>query len=727
MLLRPARQSGRPLRPRRRPVWLVGAWLLALSGAAPLCRGQENAPTNPPPRASAISPLPPVYVTAQKERTEAQLTPVSVSAITAETLADARITLVREAAAYAPNVVMTDFSARKLSNPRFRGLGASPYNPAVTTYYDGVPQFNASASSIELLDVEQIEFVRGPQGALFGRNTVGGLINITSTRPSLQHWQGSFTGTGGNFDLWDGRASVSGPLLAEELAAGAALGWSSREGYTRNDLTGHDLDHREGFFGKGQLLWRPYERCELRLLLTGERDRDGDYALGDLAAIRARPHHVTRDFEGRTTRDLLAPTLLANYWGERLDVALVTGGVWWQTEDVTDLDYSPAPLAVRHNAEEAAQFTQEIRLTSPKDAPWNLSDQIQLRWQSAVFVFVHDYQQRAFNDLNPPLSPLPVRSFSEADLQDWGLGIYCQSTFSVRDRFELSLGARGDYENKRARLGSSTVPAFGPPLLQRLDNEFGECSPQATALVRLTPDCAAYLSLARGFKAGGFNAASPPGTEAYGQEDSWNYEAGFKTRWCDGRLTANCALFYTHWDNLQLNVPNPAVPGQYYIANVGGAHSKGAEFELRARPCAGWDLFGSLGYNDARFLAGSQSGGGSVAGRHVPFTPDYTAAAGTQYALELGGDWTLFARAEVILSGRFFYDDQNTAGQSAYTLANFRAGLRRKHWFIEGWIKNAFDTRYVPVALAYPGLAPSGFIGESGAPLTWGLSAGARF
>jgi iron complex outermembrane receptor protein len=673
--------------------------------------------------------LPPVYVTAQKERTEAQQTPVSVSAITSETIAAAGITAVSEAAVYAPNVVMTDFSARKLSNPRFRGLGASPNNPAVTTYYDGVPQFNANSSSIELIDVEQIEFVRGPQGALFGRNTVGGLINITSARPSLQDWRGAFTGTYGNFNLWDGRASVSGPLLENALAAGAGVGWSSRDGYTKNDVTGHDLDSREAFFGKGQLLWQPYERCEVRLVLTGERARDGDYALGDLAALRARPHHVARDFEGHTRRDLLAPTLLANYWGERLDVALITGGVWWKTDDATDLDYSPAPLAVRHNAEEATQFTQEIRVTSPKDSPWALSDNVHLRWQSGVFVFVQNYDQRAFNDLNPPLSgaPFAIRSLSRAELDDWGLGLYCQSTLTFWERFDVSVGARGDYENKSARLGSATVPAFGPPLVQNLEDEFGECSPQATALYRFTPDCAAYLSLARGFKAGGFNAASPPGTESYGQEDSWNYEAGFKTRWCDGRLTANGALFYTHWDNLQLNVPNPIVPGQYYIANVGGAHSKGAEFEMHARPYAGWDVFGSVGYNDARFLSGSQSGGASVAGKHVPFTPDYTASAGMQYALGVGGGLTAYARAEVVLSGRFFYDDQNTAGQSAYTLANFRAGVRGKHWFAEGWVKNAFDTKYVPVALAYPGLAPSGFIGESGAPVTFGVTAGARF
>ncbi len=94
---------------------------------------------------------------------------------------------------FAPNVYFTEFTARKLSNPRFRGIGASPANPAVATYFDGVPQFNTNSSSIDLIDVGQVEFVRGPQSALFGRNSIGGLINVTSARPSLSGWTGSLS------------------------------------------------------------------------------------------------------------------------------------------------------------------------------------------------------------------------------------------------------------------------------------------------------------------------------------------------------------------------------------------------------------------------------------------------------------------------------------------------------------------------------------------------------
>ncbi len=125
--------------------------------------------------------LPTVTVTAQKEPADPQELPVSVTTVLSGTIEDADITSVSDAGIYSPNAYFSEFTARKLSNPRFRGIGSSPSNPAITTYIDGVPQLNANSSSQEFLDVSQVEFVRGSQSALFGRNTLGGLININST------------------------------------------------------------------------------------------------------------------------------------------------------------------------------------------------------------------------------------------------------------------------------------------------------------------------------------------------------------------------------------------------------------------------------------------------------------------------------------------------------------------------------------------------------------------
>ena len=196
--------------------------------------------------------MPTVTVTAQKEPEDKQKVPVSVTAVSHDTIEDADVHIVSDAAIYAPNTYFTEWSARKLSNARFRGISSSPNNPGITTYIDGVPQFNANSSSIELLDVDQIEFVRGPQSALFGRNTLGGLVNITSSRPSLAKWTGTLSAPFGNHGSWAVRGGASGPVVADKVSLGVSFAQVNRDGFTVNDVTGNDIDNRSAFSAKGQ-------------------------------------------------------------------------------------------------------------------------------------------------------------------------------------------------------------------------------------------------------------------------------------------------------------------------------------------------------------------------------------------------------------------------------------------------------------------------------------------
>jgi iron complex outermembrane receptor protein len=675
--------------------------------------------------------LPDVTVTAEKEPEDPHDVPASVTAVTKETLDSAGVRSVSDAAAYAPNVFFNEFTARKLSNARFRGIGSSPNNPGVTTYIDGVPQLNANTSSIELLDVDQIEFVRGPQSALYGRNALGGVINISSVRPSLRGWTGDVVGPFGNFNDRELRATASGPL-SDKLAVGAGFGYSGRDGFTVNDVTGHPLDSRSALFGKGQVLWKPAERWEVRAIFSGERARDGDYALNDLGALRTNPFHASRNIEGFTDRDIVAPTLTVGRAGPKVDFSATTGFVWWKTEDLTDLDYTALPLITRSNAEHAFQFTEEFRLASAKKAPIALSDGVTMRWQAGVFVFTQSYDQNAVNSFSPfvlsPFITFPVSQTSpQSTLDDRGLGLYGRVTWTFSNKLDVSVGLRGDNEHKQANVNTFYSPPIAPAVAVDAQKDFGDVSPQVAVAYRIAPRQTVYVTVARGFKAGGFNPASPAGSEAYGEEHSWNYEGGVKTAWLDDRLSLSAAAFHIEWRELQVNLPNPEVPAQFYVANAGGATSNGVELELQARPMAGLDFFGGVGNASAHFASGSQSGGVNVGGNKLANSPAYTVDFGVQYSRAIVSRATLYGRAEVVRYGDYQYDDANTAGQSAYSLAHFRAGVRTARVFAEGWIRNAFDTRYVPVAFAYPGLAPSGFIGENGAPRTFGLRAGVMF
>jgi iron complex outermembrane receptor protein len=672
--------------------------------------------------------LPTLTVTAQKEADDPQKLPVSVTTVPKDTIDNAAIHIVGDAAIFAPNTYFTEFSARKLSNPQFRGIGSSPANPGITTYIDGVPQLNVSSSSIELLDVNQIEFVRGPQGALFGRNALGGLVNVTSARPSTSAWSGSFSVPLGNYGSWAVRGGASGPLVQDKVSLGVSFAEVHRDGFTVNDVTGNDIDSRSAFSGKAQLMWVPNEAWEGRVIVSGERSRDGDYSLNDVGALRANPFHAARDFQRRTDRDVFGTTILARRASGPVTFSSTTGFVNWKTQDLTDLDYTPLPIIRRDNSEEDFQFTQEVRFASADSTAVQLSDNTRLRWQSGVFLFTQSYEQDAVNSFSPfVVAPLAVSQHSpRAALDDFGLGLFGQGTVTVGTTLDLSAGARFDYERKKALLETFFDPSLAPPTQVDTDASFSNVSPQFSVQYGFQPDKAFYATVGRGFKAGGVNPASPAGAESYGEEHTWNVEGGVKTLWAGGRVSTTAAVFYIDWADLQLNVPNPAVPTQFYIANLGSAASKGVEFELAARAAPGVDLFTAIGYTHARFGDGSVSSGVNVEGNKIPNTPDYTTSVGVQYS-RVFGQATVSGRADAVFYGSLQYNDQNSMSQDAYSLVNLRLGVTGRFLLGELVMRNALDTHYIPVAFPYPNFAPSGFVGEMGAPRTISVRAGVRF
>jgi iron complex outermembrane recepter protein len=688
-----------------------------------------------PPQAEPVI----VIVTAQKEPEPAMTTPMSVTAVTEDNLRDANIQAVKQGAVFAPNAFINEFSARAVSNPSFRGIGASPSNPGVSTVIDGVPQLNSYSSNIELVDVGQIEFVRGPVGALYGRNTEGGLINITSRAPS-DSWTTQGQVEFGNYSRTDMRASISSPLLNDRFGIALAGGYSWRDGYTVNDFTGRDLDFREAGFGKAQLFFKVNDRLKIRFIYSVEHDHDGDYALGDLGYIRANPNHVSRDFEGFNHRDVDSTTLVFDYHGSSLNFSSISGGVWWRNHSLTDLDYQAATMAnygtyaTRDDVESQHQFTQEFRFSSAKGNPLNLGDAVKLDWQAGIFIFNQGYQQDAANNISSAFGFFsPIASTSSANLGDSGMGIYGQTKFTVRKKLSFTAGLRYDYENKNADLKSSSASSTSP------SDSFSEVSPHFSAAYQFTHNHMSYVSVSRGYKAGGFNppptgVSAQAGTESYGAEHTWNYELGHKSKFFGDKLETTAALFYIDWQDLQLNQQIPYSGGQYFIGNAGRANSKGLEVETRYRPFSWWDLFGMVGYTHAQFLLGSSALNANlgvnqgVGGNALPYAPTFNANMGTQISCALGSAAKLYFRVQVTKYGDFQYDASNAAGQVSYHLVNFRGGVRTKHWFAEGWADNAFNAHYVPMAIPYAQLgAPSGYIGESGTPLTYGARGGINF
>jgi len=186
----------------------------------------------------------------------------------------------------------------------------------------------------------------------------------------------------------------------------------------------------------------------------------------------------------------------------------------------------------------------------------------------------------------------------------------------------------------------------------------------------------------------------------------------------------NAALFWMRWEDIQLYVFGLSSAANYYVENAGKAESRGAEVALRFLPASGWDVFSSFGLLDTQFLSGSKAQGADVGGNRLPLAPRYSGNTGIQYSRLFSHNIRGYARCAFSFYGPFKYDASNKRGQSAYGIADVRAGLVTKQLFAELWFKNLLDKHYVPIAFPYPVLTRSGYLGECGPPRTFGIRIG---
>ncbi|MEW6074612.1 MAG: TonB-dependent receptor [Planctomycetota bacterium] len=702
------------------------AGLLLLLAAS---EGPHPPPAAPAEGAEEEAPaLPELLVTARKWEEAAPEVPQSLTVLSAQTLRDAGIDSVGEAARLVPNLFVTEFSSRRLSFPAMRGIGSGQGDPAVTTYIGGVPQLTTSSTNLPLFAVERIEFLRGPQSTLYGRNALGGLIHIVP-RPPTAALEAEAAVLLGSYDWREERIAARGPLTGGGLRFELAGLRSRRDGFTTNDFTGHDVDDRDSVFGRAGLAWGPADEWEMRFTVYGERARDGGFVLGELESLRDRPHHIDQDFEGQADRDILAPALHCTYYGDDVEVVSISAFQDWEVLETSDFDFSALDGVRRISAESQAYFHQEVRVASPGGAERSAADGP--RWLAGAAVFVADSTRYAANEYRPAgagilFPPEQVgHDTSRGGFDDWGAAVFGQATITPADDWDLGLGLRLDHEDKEADL-RRTFQRDGVILSDvrtHLEADYDEVVPHVSLARRMTEDVLAYARAARGFKAGGFNLTAPEDRFVFGPETSWTYELGAKSAWLEERLRLDLALYHVDWDDMQLSLFDATAGG--FVDNAGAATSQGVEVELAGQPCAGLELRAGLGTADTEFDSYVDPYGEDVSGNTLAFAPQATWNLG---ALLSGGEaeerrW--FAHGVLSGASTFYYDAGNREEES-FTLLDLRAGVERGRWRLEVWAKNALAEDYVPVAFQPNPADPTLFVGESGAPRTVGISLTAR-
>lgn len=648
--------------------------------------------------------LKPVTVTAEKVTSTEMSTAVGMTVLSGEDMergaAKDTVDIIRQV----PNAHMT--KAGQHSAVAFISMrGITPFMEAeqpVGFFVDGV---HYRSIDLELLDIERVEVLRGPQSTLYGRNTEAGAVNIITRDPEPYAEHALWAGVGDY-----GRRTLGGIF-------GGALddaGWSWRaavqtfrsDGYfTREPGGKDDVDKSDDLNARFKLRWNPNATWDVIATYDGQRYRDGSTNIAPLSRLRAAPHTVASSLIGSNDSDTDSGNVRAIYRTPAFTVTSITALANENKLATYDVDGSAFDAMRLRTDVKYSRFTQELRVSSPEAAKG-------VRWLGGVYYF--DQADHNGFDMNMSGLGYGVQSVrTKTDTRN--MAAFGQAAWPLGNVISLVTGLRYDRERKEAD-NHQVWAAMGRNLYDKRAMSFQSWLPKLGLEYKPGPDMLAYASYARGYKAGGYNNLADPGEEVYDAEYTKNYEAGLKFAALDKRLHAKLALFWIDWTNQQVE---ELVLSQSNISNAGKSVSRGGEVELLWQANRALQLRFGAGWNDAHFTE-YRDGANDYAGKRPPNAPAYTYNLGADYMI--GNGWRL--RADWLGTGPLYYDSANRQREDGYGLLNLRAAYHYRDYELAFWIKNALDKAYATRAFDIGG---GNYAGIAGDPRTVGATLTARW
>lgn len=664
-----------------------------------------------------------IVVTARKKVESLQDVPIAVSAVTGPQLQQRGIDQFDELLATIPNASQSGgiagglqglISIRGVSTlVRFVGL-----ETGVGFYIDGVYAGRPESFNQDLIDIERVEVLKGPQGAVFGKNTIAGAINIVTETPD-DEFRVKLEGQYGNFNQFKVRGSISGALVEDKLYASVSGGYTSRDGFVENIFPGsEDLDNANNGSGRLKLRFTPSNTAEF--ILTGDflsESINASFfevseiglpadAIFDTATVNSlsTPFLVNSDQPNTLDRDIYGVSLTSN-----IDIG---EGTWTTVlgyrNTSFDANLDDDKLPVRFFADSFSSdtefFSAETRYSGSMGD--NLSYTVGAYYFTQEAGNVSNFALGDFLTGAPGIEP-PLDLTSSVDTDSYAL--FFNADYALNDRLTLEVGGRYLSEKKDAVHNQvDGTGIFGNVAfdLGRRDNDF---APTVSLSYDVDDNNTVYGRFAQGFKSAGFNTdiISAAANQQVDPELATTYELGYKTVSSNNRLRANAAIFYTEYKDLQVATITSAAVS---LENAAQAEIFGVELDVAAALSEYFDITGSIGYLDATYgdFAGCPAGGAipvtpvaNCEGNRLNLAPKFTTAlAGTfRYPVNdtlgdfvINADWNY--RTEV------FFEPQNEDRLSGEgrSLLNARAGFVSDDWQFFIWAKNLTNETYVNFA-----------------------------
>ncbi|MGI4750438.1 MAG: TonB-dependent receptor [Janthinobacterium lividum] len=679
-----------------------------------------------------------VVITAQKQAEKEQNVPLSITTISAKAIEDLRLQNSKDLTAVVPNLYSSNPGDNR-NVTSIRGISTTSYDPAVSTYIDGVSQFGLDTYIAQLLDVERIEVLRGPQGTLYGRNAMGGVINIITKEPGNQ--TSGFGGIEfGNYGEQRYSFGLRTPLIKDKLFFGVSGLYSHLDGYYENLFNQTKFDRQHTFEGNYFLKYIAGKNWQITLNAKHNENRNNGtfpLALSPEAAL-ADPYKLNQNAVTRMIDNLFNASLSVNYSGENFNFSSQSA---YQSnrryyEQPIDGDFSPADAVsiinnYGGNWNKVQVLTQEFRFTSPAKID------SKFKWASGIYAYYQDNPVRQGTHFgnDAALVGSPISDFTSINTnygKNFGIAFYGQGTYSLTQKLDLTIGLRYDYEHEKQSIKGEFQPDGQAAIVTQADTAataaFHAFSPKAGLNYHVSETNILYGTYSRGFRTGGISQLSSdpsqPPLLVYQPEYSNNFEIGSKNTFFDNRLRINLAAFYTLVNHAQ--VPTLILPDAITITkNVGKLYSKGLEVEIAAKPFDGLEISNSTGLTHARYtdLILPINGEAVNSNQNRPvFSPNATSMTAVQYNRPISHDQKLqlILRGEWLYIGDQFFDLANTIEQKPYHLFNGTIGVSFKKTNISFWERNISGKKYIDYAYDF-GAA------HLGNPRTFGVSLKQQF
>jgi len=603
-----------------------------------------------------------------------------------------------------------------------QGTNTAGADPAVGFVVDDVFYGNNTAAVFDYFDLADIEVLRGPQGTLFGRNTTGGVVNIHTKDPP-DSLQGTLSGTFGNYNYRRIEGSIGGPLIAGKLAANVVAVFNDRDGFIKNvNPNGKDLRSEHNWSTRGALHFTPSDATTLDLRVDyRDTDQRGGGTKGDgnnvfftgvipgtenLFFLFNDPfeYSVNWDQSGRETLEAWGASLTAIHRFATTELRSITAYRTHSYFSIFDTDFSPNHWINDGSPEEFKQVSEELR--------WSSTGNEHLQWITGLYFYHGDSLDLNFITFQQDILPILGAPPGTPDLKTQAHGqqiadsyaAYGNVDWPLTERASLAIGLRVTYDRKEIDyIQDDPSGFFGGGFTLQDSDQWTKPTGHVTFSYKWTTDSMGYLTVARGYKAGGFNdgigqADNPP----FAPEFVTNYEVGWKSTWLANRLRFNIDAYYLDWKDIQVAGFDTSDPNNVrrVTGNFGSAYSTGMEFELTARPVESLELGlnggllrGKLEPDPTRGITGTDSLTG----------PEYSLSASVLFTQRLGQggtlNWYLDAQRQGpndLIKGPATPGEFVGPHQDPFNVVNARVEYQsaEKGWSVALWGKNITDEVY---------------------------------